>query len=437
MQPNHNYESSAWLPSVGHALVRWHVELALLSLILASYFVSESMIPWKSAPELAGIVILVACLGGLMVEPVRTKISRWLYRSRHARRLYRCIERSGSPLARRLPRVLRAEALPQGIGLTLLLKKGSTPSELERILPNLTVDYRAFAVRMSAVVGDGSKFLLTIHLRSPFTAAPIPWPHDGDTSTSVLAGLPLGVDESGKPVEIRLAQRNLLIGGEPGAGKSGAVSVILAAAVLDPTCQVFIIDGKSPELARWRSVVNGYVGSQIIEAQAMLENLQRMAEDRFLRLAPDQDGIEYRATPVVIIIEELPYYLSDPDRKAVARFTATLRDIISRSRVAGFIVITTAQKPSADTVPTSIRDLITLRLAYRCSTRDASDTILGAWSSAGASASTIPMRDRGVAFLLDDGEFPRKIKTYWIDPQRVRELTSGAPQSPPFRGDHE
>ena len=38
----------------------------------------------------------------------------------------------------------------------------------------------------------------------------------------------LGVDEHGEPVYVDLAERNTLLGGEPGSGKSSGLNVITA-----------------------------------------------------------------------------------------------------------------------------------------------------------------------------------------------------------------
>jgi DNA segregation ATPase FtsK/SpoIIIE, S-DNA-T family len=55
-------------------------------------------------------------------------------------------------------------------------------------------------------------------------------------------------------------------------------------------------------------------------------------------------------------------------------------------------------------VPTYLRDLFGFRWALRCSTPDASDTILGrGWASQGYSAAQIDPTARGVGLLLQEG----------------------------------
>ena len=86
-------------------------------------------------------------------------------------------------------------------------------------------------------------------------------------------------------------------------------------------------------------------------------------------------------------IEELAYFTNGPDRKAAQAFSVLLRDFVARGRAAGMVTVATTQKPSADVVPTFLRDLFGFRWALRCSTPQASDTILGSgWASEGYSA---------------------------------------------------
>jgi DNA segregation ATPase FtsK/SpoIIIE, S-DNA-T family len=58
----------------------------------------------------------------------------------------------------------------------------------------------------------------------------------------------LGSDELGRRVEVTLAERNMLIGGEPGGGKSVALQLIVAHGALSPDCRLILIDGKRVEL---------------------------------------------------------------------------------------------------------------------------------------------------------------------------------------------
>jgi S-DNA-T family DNA segregation ATPase FtsK/SpoIIIE len=89
---------------------------------------------------------------------------------------------------------------------------------------------------------------------------------------------------------------------------------------------------------------------------------------------------------------------------------------VARGRAAGIVVVAATQKPAADIVPTSIRDLFGCRLAFRCSTRDASDTVLGAgWATEGYSASEIDPAQRGVGYLLAEGTLPLRMRCFILE----------------------
>jgi len=89
---------------------------------------------------------------------------------------------------------------------------------------------------------------------------------------------------------------------------------------------------------------------------------------------------------------------------------------VARGRAAGMPTVATTQKPSADVVPSFLRDLFGFRWALRCSTPDASDTILGrGWASQGYSAASIDPAARGVGYLLQEGGVPVRLKACYLD----------------------
>jgi DNA segregation ATPase FtsK/SpoIIIE-like protein len=76
-------------------------------------------------------------------------------------------------------------------------------------------------------------------------------------------------------------------------------------------------------------------------------------------------------------------------------------------------------------VPTSIRDLFCYRWAFRCSSPQASDTILGqGWASQGFSAATIDPGLRGVGWLLHEGGIPIRMRSFWLDDDTIRDIAA-------------
>jgi len=78
----------------------------------------------------------------------------------------------------------------------------------------------------------------------------------------------------------------------------------------------------------------------------------------------------------LVVLDELAFYLRGGKKDTRDRFAESLRDLVSRGRAAGIVVVAATQKPSHDIVPTWIRDLFSYRIAMRCTSSDASDTIL-------------------------------------------------------------
>ncbi|HET9060004.1 MAG TPA: FtsK/SpoIIIE domain-containing protein [Acidimicrobiales bacterium] len=266
-------------------------------------------------------------------------------------------------------------------------------------------------------------------LRSdPLDADPGRWPWMDRGSTDLWEPVPVGRDETGNEVSIGLAGHNLLIGGEPGAGKSVALAQIVAAAALDRQTQLFLLDGKLVELAAWRDVANGHAGTDIHEAIDLLAGVQAEMEARYHQLL--RDGLR-KIIPgsalSLVVIDELAHYATWLERKARDRFCDLLRDLVSRGRAAGVIVVAATQKPGSDIIPTSLRDLFGYRWALRCTTPAASDTILGAgWASSNITSHTIAANQRGVGWLHYEAAQPTRLKAHHLTDVDLQVLASRA-----------
>jgi len=236
----------------------------------------------------------------------------------------------------------------------------------------------------------------------------------------------VGIDEDGEPVRLLLPEHNLLLGGEPGAGKSAAISLLIGAAALDPTVSLWCFDGKLVELGLWAPTAHRFVGPDLNRAVHVLRELHEVLESRFARLltlgvrkVKAHHGIGLH----LVVIDELAMYLTGGDRALRAEFTDLLRDLVSRGRAAGIIVLAATQKPGSDIIPTSLRDLFGYRWALRCTTAAASDTILGSgWASGGITASSVDPAQRGVGYLLAEGGTPVRLRAHYLTDDQLRAL---------------
>ncbi len=173
---------------------------------------------------------------------------------------------------------------------------------------------------------------------------------------------------------------------------------------LDPDVKLTLFDPKLVELAAWQGSAARLVGPNVEEAIDVLKGLISELDDRYLTLLANRARkvTEGDGLPLHLVgIEELAYFTNGPDRKAAQAFSTLLRDFVARGRAGGMVTVATTQKPSADVVPTFLRDLFGFRWALRCSTPEASDTILGrGWASQGYSATSIDPTVRGVLLSI-------------------------------------
>jgi S-DNA-T family DNA segregation ATPase FtsK/SpoIIIE len=237
----------------------------------------------------------------------------------------------------------------------------------------------------------------------------------------------LGIDERGKDVCVGLGERNLLIGGEPGSGKSVALNLITAHAALSLDCRLVLVDGKRVELGLWRACADTFIGPSIADAIEALRQLQSTMDSRYDVLLDAGQRKITRASNVsviLVVLDELAYFSATVgESKQQKEFVALVRDLVARGRAAGVIVVAATQRPSADIVATSLRDLFGYRWAFRCSTSASSDVILGhGWASEGYSAADIDPAARGVGWLIAEGGIPRRIKAAFLSDEEVRAL---------------
>jgi DNA segregation ATPase FtsK/SpoIIIE, S-DNA-T family len=172
-----------------------------------------------------------------------------------------------------------------------------------------------------------------------------------------------------------------------------------------------------------------FVGPDIDEATVALDTLRAemdaryrwMLEQELRKLTP-----ETGAGLIIVVIDELALYLQGTG-KSRDTFALGLRDLVARGRAAGIVVVAATQKPASDVIPTALRDLFGYRLALRCSTRDASDTVLGSgWAKEGYSASDIDPASRGVGLLLAETGIPRRLRCHVLDDADIKQIATAA-----------
>src|SRR5215218_8324396 len=400
---------------VGALSSLWQSRVELLALVL---IVAAHRLAARSGGEVVATALLLALGVVATAVPSCRRLLRHTLRRASLRRGWEraAVDTGLSDGPLRVPRVIGVHGIPAGDILRVRVRRGQSVAALDACAGALAACLRVREVRIDRELGDAAIARVTLVRRDPFeAAAPMPWPSAAEEAASLWDPIPLGVDEYGEPVSITLAERNVLIGGEPGAGKSAALSMVVATAALDPAARVWLLDGKLVELAAWAPVAERLAGPDGEQAIELLRDVREEMEARYrellargIRKVPREDGLPLH----LVVCDEL---------------AELLRDLVARGRAAGVIVVAATQKPGADVVPTALRDLFGFRQALRCDTPQASDTILGqGWASAGADASMIPGGQRGVGYLLAEGERPERVKGFHLSDEDARAIAERA-----------
>ncbi|RQX07877.1 FtsK/SpoIIIE domain-containing protein [Micromonospora arida] len=229
----------------------------------------------------------------------------------------------------------------------------------------------------------------------------------------------IGIDEFGQPVYLDVIYRNLLTAGEPGGGKSGLINNICGHAALCDNTRLVLFDAKLVELGPWRDLADAFIGPDIDQGIDVLRRLLVVATNRYAwllanrrRKLADGDGMSV----IVTIIDELAMFSTVLGTKQQQEeFSTLLRGLVSLGRACGMPVVAATQRPSWDIIPASLRDLFGYRAAFRCTSLNSSNIILGqGWAEQGYTASDISPTNQGAAYLLAEGGVPRRIKAAYL-----------------------
>ena len=189
-----------------------------------------------------------------------------------------------------------------------------------------------------------------------------------------------------------------------------------------------LIDGKQVELGGWAACADMFVGPnphaaivQLSRVQAEMDRRYGLLLARKIRKIPPGDP---RLAPIVVAVDEVAYYSATIGTKTQqAAVTALLRDLVARGRAAGVITVAATQRPTAEVVSPSLRDLFGYRWAFRCTTPTSSDVILGnGYAKQGYSAVDINPAARGVGWLLAEGGHPRRVKSAFLPDGHITAL---------------
>lgn len=273
---------------------------------------------------------------------------------------------------------------------------------------------------------------LRVALRMPFSGVTPQGPLLTAERINLWRDIPMGIDQRGEGVGVSWVERSGLFGGEPGSGKSAAANDLLLAAALDPTVSLYLADGKAgADITPFEPIATMFdTDGDPVQLLAILGHIWdvEIRERRALakehgsrKLTEAMAAVDPRVRLAVLLVDEWSSYGAAAPPKIREEMERLLRLIVQQGRALGIITLAATQKPDGDSVPTGIRDILSIRWAMRCLTPQASDTILGqGYAATGHNAQSILKSQRGVGILLSgEAAEPELVISHYYDDDEV------------------
>jgi len=272
-------------------------------------------------------------------------------------------------------------------------------------------------------------------------AKPAPWPWLRTGGGDVFAPLPFGTDPRGRRAGGALVEHNWLLGSMPGQGKTSAVRVLVAAAALDPTVEMWLHELKGtgdldPFECCSHRFISGIDDESIAYAAESLKMLRAEVMKRAARLkkldralCPDKKVTREIANrrslhlwPLLAAFDELQNLFGHPKYGKQAGEDAVF--IIKIGRALGVFLILATQRPDKESLPTGVSGNVSTRFCLKVAGQVENDMILGTSAyKNGARATTFrPKVDAGLGYLKGEENAPRVVRAYYLngaDTERV------------------
>ncbi|QNE76065.1 DUF3631 domain-containing protein [Streptomyces finlayi] len=306
--------------------------------------------------------------------------------------------------------------LPRGGGKTA----SDVLAKREVIAQELGVDeIQVIMSRVRAAKGgNAGRVSMWVADDDPYLGKPNPSPFATAERFSIWDPIPFGQDARGNRIEVPVMWQSMFFGGLPRRGKTFTQRLMTAAGLLDAYVRHYVADGKGgadwmPMRAVAHRLVMGAEDDAIEALKAMLAELLGEMERRFaiLRELPTSICPEGKLTPdivqrynlpvIFVTIDELQEYFTAMEREDREQVINDLCRIARRGPAAGFVSNFASQRPDADSVPTKLREIITLRYSTQVVDRASSDMVLGKGKAAqGADASVLSEDHVGTGVLV-------------------------------------
>jgi S-DNA-T family DNA segregation ATPase FtsK/SpoIIIE len=219
-------------------------------------------------------------------------------------------------------------------------------------------------------------------------AVPLP-----SSTPALLERLHLGRDQHGQSVTVRLANvAGIVVQGLPGYGKTTLICHLLRQLLGSAAVQLAVVDGKGgPDYDDLAPRCWLRAGDDLADALAVVEAVHAgmVRRQHQLRAALGvknlwQVGPSERWPLIVLVIDEAHtfFYTSakgaaKEDLERSHRMIRLVEQLVKKGRNVGLLTILATQRGTADAIPTSIRDICSVRVTFAVASSDAAVAALG------------------------------------------------------------
>ncbi|MGH3845366.1 MAG: hypothetical protein ACRDR6_17570 [Pseudonocardiaceae bacterium] len=242
------------------------------------------------------------------------------------------------------------------------------------------------------------------------------WPLLHEGTIDVFEGVPIGKTQRGQIIYGHFFERNWIVGGRPGQGKTALVRILLLGAALDPTAElwVFVIaqntDFKpfAPRLTRYQIGMGPEVAAAAVQALAdLFSEMERRG--KLLATLPGSPPATSRRLadkpalglhPLICVISECHELFGHPTHGEQAEKLAI--SVIKQGRKFGITLILDTQSPTATSIPKEVTRNTSCGVAFSVADHVANDGLLGSGKyRAGIRATDLRMHtDRGTSVMV-------------------------------------
>ncbi|WP_415937985.1 cell division protein FtsK [Streptomyces sp. 039-1] len=261
----------------------------------------------------------------------------------------------------------------------------------------------------------------------------------------VFKRVPFGIDPRGRAQAVPLIQHNVLIGSQPGQGKTASVRVLACGAALDPSVELWLHENKGTgDLDELECVSHRFVSgihdesieyaadslkllrAEVMRRAAAIKKLPRdlCPDKRITRTIADKRSL--KLWPLLAVFDECQNLFAHPKYGKQAGEDAEF--IIKLGRALGVILVLATQRPDKDSLPTGISGNVSIRFCLRVAGQVENDMILGTSSyKKGVRATSFrPEIDAGNGYLGGAGALPVVVRTAYLDDNATHTIAQRA-----------